>query len=162
MKSLLRFSLVAVCAASLLSLPALAQTPAAPPAGGQARVPIPPPKNLKVFPKDTSSEDLIKIMRGYVGDLGVQNCAYCHATNPETKRTDFAPDTNPMKDKARVMITMTQDINKTYLTQLASRKSTDSVTCGTCHRGMPVPEAFVPKPPAPRTPAPAATPPPGL
>ncbi len=159
MKSLSRFSLVAVCAASLLTLPALAQAPAAaPPAGGQARVPIPPPKNLKVFPKDTSAEDIIKIMRGFTGDLGVQ-CNYCHATDPDTKRPNFASDANPIKDKARVMISMTQDINKTYLTQLASRKSTDSVSCGTCHRGMAVPEVFVPKPPAPRPPA-AATPPP--
>jgi photosynthetic reaction center cytochrome c subunit len=159
MKSLLRFSLVAVCAASLLTLPALAQTPPAAPAGGQARTPIPAPKNLKVLPKDTPSADVIKMMRGFTGDLGVE-CGYCHAQNPETKRLDFASDANPVKDKARVMITMTQDINKTYLTQLASRKSTDSVTCGTCHRGMAVPEAFVPKPPAPRPPA--ATPPPGF
>ena len=159
MKSLRRFSFLAVCVASLLTFPALAQTPAAPPAGGQARTPIPAPKNLKVLPKDTPAADVIKIMRGFTGDLGVE-CGYCHAQNPETKRNDFASDANPIKDKARVMITMTQDVNKTYLTQLASRKSTDSVTCGTCHRGMAVPEAFVPKPPAPRPPA--ATPPPGL
>jgi hypothetical protein len=120
---------------------------------------MPPPKNLKVLPKDTSTADLLKIMRGFTGDLGVQ-CNYCHATNPETNRPDFASDANPVKDKARVMIAMSDNINKTYLTQLASRKSTDAVTCGTCHRGMAVPEAFVPKPPAPRPPA--ATPPPGL
>ena len=159
MKSLRRFSLVVVCAISLLALPVLAQAPPAAPGGGQARTPIPPPKNLKVFPKDTTSADLIKIMRGFTGDLGVQ-CNYCHATNPETNRPDFASDANPVKDKARVMIAMTENINKTYLTQLASRKSTDSVSCGTCHRGMSVPEVFVPKPPAPRPPA--ATPPPGL
>ncbi len=53
MKSLRRFSLIAVCAISLLALPALAQAPPAAPGGGQARTPMPPPKNLKVFPKDT-------------------------------------------------------------------------------------------------------------
>jgi Photosynthetic reaction centre cytochrome C subunit len=160
MKSLLRFSLVAVCATSLLTLPALAQAPAgAAPSGaapGAARTPPPPPSNLKVLPKDISRDDLIKIMRGFTGALGVE-CGYCHAQNPETKRTDFASDANPVKDKARVMIAMTDNINKTYLTQLASRKSTDNVSCGTCHRGMAVPEVFVPKPPAPRPPA---TPPP--
>jgi Photosynthetic reaction centre cytochrome C subunit len=158
MKSLRRFSLVVVCAGSLLTLPALAQAPAGAAPGG-ARPPAPPPSNLKVLPKDISRDDLIKIMRGFTGALGVE-CGYCHAQNPETKRTDFASDANPVKDKARVMIAMTDNINKTYLTQLASRKSTDSVSCGTCHRGMALPEAFVPKPPAPRPPA--ATPPPGL
>jgi hypothetical protein len=159
MKSLRRFSLVAVCAGSLLTLPGLAQAPAgAPPAGG-ARPAMPAPSNLKVLPKDIATPDLLKIMNGFRGDLGV-GCTYCHATNPETNRPDFASDANPIKDKARVMLKMTQEINKTYLTQLASRKSTDAVSCGTCHRGMSVPSVFVPAPPAPR-PAPA-TPPPGL
>jgi hypothetical protein len=121
---------------------------------------MPAPKNLKVLPKDTSSADVIKIMRGFTGDLGVE-CGYCHAQNPETKRPDFASDANPIKDKARVMLSMTQDINKTYLTQLASRKSTDAVSCGTCHRGTGIPSVFVPPPPPPRPAAPA-TPPPGL
>ena len=121
-----------------------------------------PADSAKVLPKDISRDDLIKIMRGFTGALGVE-CGYCHALGPRPSATDFASnDANPVKEKARVMIAMTDsDISKTYLTQLASRKSTDSVTCGTCHRGMAVPEAFVPKP---RTPAPGrhTTSPPGF
>ena len=158
MKSFRRFSLVVVCTASLLTLPALAQAPAGAPPGGGARTPMPAPSNLKVLPKDTTTADLLKIMNGFRGDLGVQ-CTFCHAVDPETKRPNFASDDNPIKDKARVMIKMTQDVNKTYLTQLASRKSTDSVSCGTCHRGMSVPSVFVPPPPPPRPAAPATPPP---
>jgi hypothetical protein len=84
-------------------------------------------------------------MREYEGELGVE-CEFCHARNPETRRNDFASDANPVKDKARIMIRMTDDLNTKYLAQLTDHKSTDVITCGTCHRGMSHPEAFVPKP----------------
>ena len=152
-------SLLVFSAALATTVPALAQ--GAPPAGG-AR-PMPAPANLKVLPKDISHDDLIKRMRQYEGDLGVE-CEFCHARNPETKRMDFASDANPVKDKARIMIKMTEDINTKYLTQIADFKATtDAITCGTCHRGVKEPEAFVPKPhehgnqpPTPSTPPPSA------
>jgi hypothetical protein len=84
-------------------------------------------------------------MHQYEGDLGVE-CEYCHARNQETRRNDFPSDANPVKDKARLMIVMTDELNTKYLAQLTDRKSTDPVTCGTCHRGMAHPEVFVPKP----------------
>ena len=84
-------------------------------------------------------------MHQYESDLGVE-CEFCHARNPETKRNDFPSDANPVKGKARLMIAMTDELNTKYLAQLTDRKSTDPVTCGTCHRGMALPEAFVPKP----------------
>jgi hypothetical protein len=96
-------------------------------------------------------------MHQYEGDLGV-DCAFCHARNPETKRNDFPSDANPVKDKARMMIKMTDDLNTKYLAQLSDRKSTDPVTCGTCHRGMERPEVFVAKPQEHGNPTPAATP----
>jgi hypothetical protein len=122
----------------------------------QPRGPRPNPTNIKVLPKNITGDEVIKLMHQYEGDLGV-NCEYCHAQNPQTKRNDFPSDANPVKDKARVMIKMTDDINAKYLAQLSDRKSTDPITCGTCHRGMARPEVFVPKPhehpPAPAAPA---------
>jgi hypothetical protein len=109
------------------------------------RGPRPAPKNIKVLPKDISGDDVVKLMHQYEGALGVE-CEYCHARNPETKRNDFVSDANPLKDKARMMIKMTDDLNAKYLAQLSDRKSTDPITCGTCHRGMSQPQVFVPKP----------------
>ena len=105
------------------------------------------PRNLKVLPENT---DLRKVMRGYEQALGVE-CNYCHApADPVTHRADRASDANPMKDQARAMIQMTDDINKKYLTLLAKTTSTydanAAVTCGTCHRGEKHPAAFVPPP----------------
>jgi hypothetical protein len=137
-------------------------TPAAAPAAQTARPrgPRPNPTNIKVLPKDITGDQVIQQMRQYAGDLGVE-CEFCHYRNPETKRNDFASDANPVKEKARVMIKMTADINTKYLAQLSSRMSTDPVTCGTCHRGSAMPETFVPKPrePGNRPPAAPATPP---
>lgn len=150
-----RDSLLAVCvailSAQLLSTQnAWAQdTPATPPAQtarpNQPRGPRPNPTNIKALPKDITGDQVIKQMRQFTGDLGVE-CEFCHARNPETKRNDFASDANPVKEKARVMIKMTADINTKYLAELGSRTSTDPVTCGTCHRGSAMPETFVPKP----------------
>jgi len=159
----LRRLLPAVCLA--LAATALAQnpTPAAgtPPTGqGRPRGPRPAPTNLQVLPKDTTGDQVITIMHGYEAALGVE-CEYCHARNPETKRNDFPSDANPVKDRARVMIKMTQTINTQYLSQLTNPKPENPVMCGTCHRGSAHPTVFVPKEeeraprPAPTTPAPA-------
>jgi hypothetical protein len=153
-----RSSLVAVCLASLSMLPVLAQTPAAAPsadpasapASGQPHGPRPNPTNIKALPKHISGDDLIKLMHQYEGDLGV-GCSYCHVQNVATKHTDFPSDAKPAKNKARVMIKMTDDLNKKYLTRLKDRKSTDAITCGTCHRGMAVPAVYIaPKRPSNR------------
>lgn len=144
-----------------LSAAVFAQKPA-PPAGGQAppaaqaRRPIPAPVNLKVLPKDTPPQQVIAIMRGFEGQLGVE-CGYCHAKDPATGRNNFASDANPMKDRARVMMKMTTSINADFLTQLTDPKPGNPVECGTCHRGMAKPSVFVPPPPAPRQ---GAAPPP--
>jgi hypothetical protein len=97
-------------------------------------------------------------MHGYESALGVE-CEFCHARNPETKRNDFASDANPVKDKARLMIKMTETINTQFVSQLNNPKPENPVTCGTCHRGISQPTVFVPKQEerAPRPATPAAT-----
>jgi hypothetical protein len=159
-----RCSLVVVCVVSLSAQLALAQDSATPPAAQTARPdrprgPRPNPTNIKVLPKDITGDQINKLMHQYEGDLGVE-CEFCHARNPETKRNDFPSDANPIKETARQMIKMTDDLNTKYLAQLSTRKSTDPVACGTCHRGMSHPDVFVPKPrePGNRTPAPPAAP----
>jgi hypothetical protein len=129
-----------------LAAAALAQTPTAPPAGGQRgpRGPRPAPVNLKVLPKDTTGDQVIAIMHQYEGELGVE-CEYCHARNPETRRNDFPSDANPIKDKARLMMRMTENINAQYVATLTDPRPAAPVTCGTCHRGMAKPTVFVPK-----------------
>lgn len=134
-------SLCLFAASSLLASVAFAQQTGSAPA---PRREIPPPTNLKVLPKDTTGPQVIAIMRGFSGDLGV-GCSYCHAKDAATGRPNFASDANPIKDRARVMIKMTNVINAEYLTQLTDPKPQNPVTCGTCHRGMPMPEVFVPK-----------------
>jgi hypothetical protein len=156
-----RSLLLAVCAVSLSTQLSLAQdTPAPAPQAARPRGPRPNPTNLKVLPKTLTGDQVIEIMHQYEGALGVE-CEYCHTRNPETKRNDFPSDTNPVKDKARLMIKMTDDLNANYLAQLTP-KPEHPITCGTCHRGMSHPEVFVPKPQerGNRPPAPAATPPP--
>ncbi|HEX4067263.1 MAG TPA: c-type cytochrome [Acidobacteriaceae bacterium] len=128
--------------------------------------PMPKPTNLQVLPKDIAPEDLIKIMRGFTGALGVE-CKFCHTMNPETHKLDFASDTNPDKTIARTMIAMTLTINQDYMTKVNDPDATPEdkhVGCGTCHRGHSMPEHFVPPPEAhhgpPQGGMPMGTPPP--
>jgi hypothetical protein len=110
----------------------------APPAGAQGQRPAPaPPSNLKVLPKDITRADLNMTMRGFTQQLGV-GCEFCHAANPEPKSSDA----NPHKDIARIMITMTADINAKYLAQVGPNH--DVITCGNCHQGHTHPPAFTP------------------
>jgi hypothetical protein len=155
-----RFSFLVVCVAFLSAHFALPQeSPAAPAPAAQTaqppRGPRPNPTNIKALPKNITGDEVIKVMHQYEGDLGV-DCGFCHARNPETKRNDFPSDANPVKDTARMMIRMTDDLNTKYLTQLEDRRTADPITCGTCHRGMSHPEPFVPKAREQRNPPPAA------
>ncbi len=116
--------------------------------GAHPRGPQPKPVNLKVLPKDLSHDDLIKIMRGYAGALGVK-CNFCHAVNPQTHKLDFPSDAKDDKTIARTMIAMTRTINEQYMSQVHDPDAMPEdkhVTCGTCHRGHSMPEHFVPPP----------------
>jgi hypothetical protein len=102
------------------------------------------PTNLKVLPKSIPSDELDGLMQQYRRSLG-ESCAYCHAENPQTKQIDYASDENPAKGTARMMISMTNDINIKYLAQLGDRRYAEPFTCGNCHRGRIQPPAFEPK-----------------
>ncbi len=127
------------------SLPLIAQD--APP---QQHAAMPKPTNLQVLPKDISTQDLIKQMRGYSQGLGV-HCDFCHEVNEQTHQPNFAADSKPDKTIARTMIAMTEEINSKFLTQVNDPDATPAdktVTCGTCHRGNTMPAQFTPKPEA--------------
>jgi hypothetical protein len=102
------------------------------------------PINIKALPKNISGEDLQTLMRRYVNEVGVP-CGYCHAENTKTGKLDFASDESPLKETARFMIKMTDDINAKYLAQLGDRRYSPPFTCGSCHQGQPQPPDFVPK-----------------
>jgi Photosynthetic reaction centre cytochrome C subunit len=151
-------SLMAASVALIAAAPMHAQGASPPGApGGQPRAPRPAPTNLKVLPKTTSGDDVLKLMRQFTGDLGVQ-CAFCHAEDATTHRLNPASDANTVKEAARFMIAMTDDLNKKYLDEMPDRRYADPITCGTCHRGQSHPSVFVPAPPPPR---PAGAPPAG-
>jgi hypothetical protein len=99
--------------------------------------------NLKVLPKDTSAQDVYKIMAGMQRDLGVQ-CGFCHEQDPDTKQIDYVSDENPRKETARFMMRMTNDINTKYLGQLGDRQYAQPITCGNCHLGQMHPSPFDP------------------
>lgn len=135
-------------AASLLSCGNLIaqQSPAAPPAAQTETAPKPPrpmPTNLKVLPQGMTGDEVRVVMRQYNNQLGVR-CEFCHEQDPKTGKRDFPSDANPVKQEARTMITMTDDINTKYLSQFGSGASVP-VTCGTCHRGQAQPSDAVPK-----------------
>ena len=113
------------------------------------RHPIPKPTNLQVLPKDIPVSDLMALMRGYSRALGVE-CGFCHVVDQQTHRPDFASDAKPEKATARIMITMTNEINTKYLSQVKDPDATPAdktVTCGTCHRGSSMPKPFNPATP---------------
>jgi ferredoxin len=122
---------------------AAAQTPQAAPPPMRS---FPAPTNLKVLPKDLTGQQVHDIMEKIAGSLGV-HCDTCHTADPNNigpngrPRMNFADDSKPEKNNARLMITMTEDINKNYVSKVADPDK--QVSCGTCHRGKLHPEAFV-------------------
>lgn len=121
-------SLALFVAANLASLPsASAQPPERRPEK---------PKNLKVLPKDTSPQDLHRIMEGFAGALGVR-CAHCHAQDKANEhRLDFASDENPNKNVARAMLRMRGDVERDLAKIKFQEPDRVSVGCVTCHHGL--------------------------
>jgi hypothetical protein len=140
-------------AAAIAALPVLSPSallgqqgaPPAPAAGATHRpMTLPKPVNLKVLPKDTSPEDLMKIMQGFTQQLGVK-CTFCHAQDAGAKFPNFASDQKPEKNTGRTMISMTNEINGKYLSQIHDPDASPAqkvVTCGTCHQGHSMPMPF--------------------
>jgi hypothetical protein len=124
-------------------------------------------RNLQVLPRDIPREELLQTMRSFTRGLGVR-CNHCHvvtATEPE-EQLDFPSDAKEEKRAARVMLQMAMQINGPWMARVeqaehagedAAREDEENeeesaeadegprVSCWTCHRGKPEPEA----PPAP-------------
>src|SRR2546429_9924396 len=80
--------------------------------------PAPPAKNLQVLPKEWTNAQVLPVMRGIAAALGTE-CGHCHVWfgqgNP---MNDMPNDAKPEKTKARVMLRMVMDINRTINTEL--------------------------------------------
>lgn len=106
----------------------------------------PRPTNLKVLPKDMTGAEVQEVMQQWKKALNM-DCNGCHKENPKELGRDgnlalnFADDSKPEKRTARVMYTMTEDINGRYIATIDS--SGAPVTCGTCHRGHVGPEPML-------------------
>ena len=100
-------------------------------------------KNLKVLPKNVSTKKLQEIMIDDFEDgLGV-SCGFCHAEQKGSHKLDYASDEKPEKEIARNMMRMTMKLNRKYFQSPHALigDSTLVVTCNTCHRGQPHPDA---------------------
>lgn len=100
-------------------------------------------KNLKVLPKDISKEALDKIMKVQFEKALDVSCSYCHVKEPGSTEFDYASDKKQEKEISRSMMRMTLQINKDNfeVKQPLIGDSLMIVTCYTCHRGTPYPEA---------------------
>jgi len=155
----------AVTALLTAAIFAVAQTPEAapPPAGGPPMRTYQAPTNLKVLPRYFTGQQVHDAMEKIAGSLGV-HCDTCHTADPKNlapngrPRLNFADDSKPEKNNARLMITMTNDINDNYVSKVTDPDKL--VTCGTCHRGKLQPEPFV-IPQDERGPRPQGAPPAG-
>lgn len=111
----------------------------------------PAPTNLRVLPKDMTGQQVNDVMEQWGVELGVR-CSACHgedldnvvASNP--RRSRFADDSQPMKEIARLMYTMTKQINRDFIAKVEG--SGLPVTCETCHLGHVSPEPAIAMPAA--------------
>jgi len=141
--------------AALAAAVALAQSPApAPPPAAAPRPPrtYPAPTNLKVLPKDLTGQQVHEIMEKWEAELG-GHCNSCHTADPNNigpngkPRLKFEDDSKDEKVVARLMVAMTEELNRKYFGQIKHDEDhgkTPSVSCATCHRGHMHPEEFVP------------------
>jgi hypothetical protein len=167
---LLSAAAAGLLAAAILSAGTFAQMPQSPPnpagspssanspqagqppaSGGRPARNYPAPTNLKVLPKDMSGREVRDTMEKWAGSLGVK-CDFCHVADPKNigpngkPRLKYADDSKPDKQIARIMYTMTQQMNSDYISKamdLDKDEEGSPVTCGTCHRGHKMPEEFV-------------------
>lgn len=94
-----------------------------------------PPKNLQVFPKDITTQELRARMLDFCDALGV-DCIGCHVApmgKSNLSSYKFSSDEKETKRIARKMILMVSSINANL--KNLGRKKTVEVTCMTCHRG---------------------------
>jgi hypothetical protein len=109
-----RFELATIAVAVAVSLPLFAFADP-----GSA------PKNLQVFPKGTTKEQVKAAMKSISKELGVE-CDHCHDV------PDMASDKLAPKKIAREMMKMTEELNSKWIKKVDAKAE---VTCNTCHRG---------------------------
>jgi hypothetical protein len=140
------FTLATMASCTAAQSPGNSAIPAKP-----AQQSYPAPTNLKVLPREMTGQRLHELMEQWGAELGVR-CSACHGEDqdnvvPAGARTSrFADDSQPMKGIARLMYTMTEQINRDYIDKVEG--SGLPVTCGTCHRGRVSPEAVFAAPTA--------------
>lgn len=94
--------------------------------------------NLKVLPKDISKGDLTTLMRDFSSAMGVR-CGFCHVRTDPSPRSevDWASDSKPEKETARVMMRMTRLINTEQIPKITTKDPDRvEVKCATCHHGQ--------------------------
>ena len=139
-------SVIAIAAGLVVPSSAQSNPLASSPANAYA---LPAPVNLKVLPKNLSGRQVHDIMEHWSAELGVR-CSACHLRDLDgiapggRLHPRFADDSKPMKGIARLMYTMTLEINRKLITGIDGVPR--PVTCGTCHRGNIRPEPFVSPP----------------
>jgi hypothetical protein len=89
-----------------------------------------PPKNMKILTQ--TGDELRTVMQAWNKELGAMNCQYCHVQG------DFASDDKPEKVTARMMVSMTREINGKF------PDGKQHVRCYTCHRGTNIPATEAP------------------
>jgi len=130
--------LAAGCAAFFAAV-ATAQTPSASPTPAAA----PQFKNLQLFPKDITRDQLMSNMKLFAQSLGVR-CVHCHVgeEGKPLSTFDFASDAKPQKQVARKMLAMVHRVNSE---DFGVKDFKDvKVTCFTCHRGSTKPLTALP------------------
>jgi cytochrome c553 len=138
------FAIISV--ATFAQSSAAQQSPAVAPAAHEHEN-HPAPTNLQVLPKTMSGEQVHDLMHKWEAALGAE-CSTCHAADPKNigpngkPRLNFADDSKPEKNTARMMYRMVEDINTNYVSKVEN--SGIPVTCGTCHRGHLDPPIYAP------------------
>jgi photosynthetic reaction center cytochrome c subunit len=105
---------------------------------------FPPVKfvNLQVIPKDAPPDVVITAMKNITRALGVR-CPFCHVGEEgmPLEKFDFAADSKPQKQTARMMMRMSGEINVQIMKEMPDAPAKGwQVTCYTCHRGAQHPQ----------------------
>ena len=98
-------------------------------------------KNLQVLPKDSPARVVVGTMKGFANNLGVR-CQFCHVGKEglPLEEFDFVSDEIQQKETARIMMRLTDDINKQLDAAVPRAAGAEArVTCITCHRGKSTP-----------------------
>ena len=98
-------------------------------------------KNLQVLPKDAPARVVVGTMKGFANNLGVR-CQFCHVGKEglPLEEFDFVSDEIPQKKTARIMMRLTDDINRQLDAAVPKAAGAEArVTCITCHRGKSTP-----------------------